>query len=94
MIPRLRLPNRPTRRTRLHGSVAVAGSEEVQAALKEYQASVTDFVGHVFAFRAIRSQGSGQQVADSGEAMQAARAVAIARLDETERVMRDELARL
>ena len=78
----------------LHGSVAVAGSEAVQTALNEFHSSVRDFAGHVFTYRAMRSQGEGQQVADSGMAMHAARKVAYEKLAETERVMRDELAKL
>jgi hypothetical protein len=91
------LPPEPTddEWAQLHGSVAVAGSDEVRTALNEFHASVGAFAGHSFTFRELRRQDvHGQQVQDSYEAMQASRKVAYAKLDETERVMRDELARL
>jgi hypothetical protein len=78
----------------LHGSVAVAGSEAVQTALNEFHASVRAFAGHAFTYREIRRHGAGEQVAEAGEKMIEARKVALAKLDETERVMRDELAKL
>ena len=69
-------------------------ASEVQAALNEYHASIRDFAGHVFTFRALRRTADGQQVVEAEGAMQAAREVAREKLDETERVMRDELAKL
>jgi hypothetical protein len=78
----------------LHGSVAVAGSEAVQTALKEFHKSFTEFALLVSSYRGLRERGEGQRVSDAGAAMQEARKVAFEKLDETERVMRDELAQL
>jgi hypothetical protein len=72
----------------------VAGSEAVHAALNEFHVSVREFAGFVLSYRGLRERAEGQQVANAGEAMQEARKVAFVKLEETERVMRDELAKL
>ena len=62
--------------------------------MRRLQEYTREFQAAVLTWRGVRDQGGGTQVAISGAAMTNARQRALAWLDETERVMREELAAL
>jgi hypothetical protein len=74
------------------GTVAVAGSAEVIAAISDVGTSWLDFAEKAEEYLARRSQG--ERLENTGTEMQAAREATIAAIDRAERMMREELHEL
>lgn len=81
--------------TQIMGRAAVAGSDEVRAAVEHARRQSGDFLGRAVVYRHMNAQhAEGQQLADAGVAMEQARQEAFGAIDAAQAQMRGELAEL